>query len=56
MQRLFPLYSEIDVFYDENNPKLSYVLRYCDRRFWFWFMLVVAIIILVIDIGIIFIL
>lgn len=48
----YPLNSEIDVFYDPNNPKLAYVLRYCDKKFCFWIMLISGIVILIIDIMI----
>ncbi len=36
LQELYPIDSEIDVYYDPNNPKLSYVLRYCNRKYTFW--------------------
>lgn len=35
---LYPLNSEIDVYYDPNHPKLSYVLRYCNMKWVFWLM------------------
>ena len=47
---MYPLNSEIDVFYDPNNPKLAYVLRYCDKKFCFWLMFISGIVILIIDI------
>lgn len=52
MQELFPIDSEIDVYYDPKNPKLAYVLRYCNRKIWFWLMLFSGIIILLIDCSI----
>lgn len=35
-QEMYPLNSHIKVYYDPNNPKLSYVKRYCNKRFAFW--------------------
>lgn len=42
MAELYPLNSEIDVYYDPNNPKLSYVLRYCNNKWMFWLMFIAA--------------
>lgn len=50
MRELYPIDSEIDVYYDPNNPKLSYALRYCNRKFWFWLMLSLGLVIWLIDI------
>ena len=36
MEELYPLNSQIDVYYDPENPKLAYVLRYCNRKWAFW--------------------
>ena len=36
MEELYPLNSEIDVFYDPHRPKFSYVERYCDQKWVFW--------------------
>ena len=52
MLELYPINSEIDVYYDPKNPKLAYVLRYCNRKIWFWLMLFSGIIILLIDCSI----
>ncbi len=51
MRELFPLDSEIDVFYDPTNPKLSYVLRYCNQKWGFWLMFITGVIVLAIDIS-----
>ena len=32
IEELYPINSEIDVYYDPSNPKLSYVLRYCNKK------------------------
>lgn len=39
MRELFPLGSEIDVFYDPYNPQLAYVLRYANKKFVFYLLL-----------------
>ena len=56
IQEMYPLNSEIDVFYDETNPKLAYVLRYCNRKSLFWLMFISAMFTLIIDLCILFIL
>ncbi len=50
MQELYPLHCELDVYYDPNNPKLSYVLRYCNQKWIFWLMLICGISVLVSDV------
>lgn len=54
MRELYPIDSEIDVYYDPNNPKLSYVLRYCDRKFWFWSMVSIGFVAWFFDIFLLF--
>lgn len=49
VQQLYPINSKIDVFYDPNNPKLSYVLKYCNKKIFFWIMLITGILVLIID-------
>ena len=39
MRELFPLGSEIDVFYDPYNPQLAYALRYANKKFVFYLLL-----------------
>lgn len=56
IQEMYPLNSEIDVFYDETNPKLAYVLRYCNRKYLFWLMFFGAMFTLIIDLCILFVL
>ena len=34
----FSIGSEVDVYYDPQNPKLAYVLRYCNKKWCFWLM------------------
>lgn len=50
IREMYPINSKIDVFYDPNNPKLAYVLRYCNMKSFFWMMLISGIVILIIDI------
>lgn len=33
---LYPIGSEIDVYYNPDIPKLAYVLRYCNKKWEFW--------------------
>ena len=56
MKILYPLYSEIDVYYDPNNPKLAYVLRYCNKKWTFYILFFAAVFTLVADLLILFIL
>lgn len=51
IQELYPLGSEIDVFYDPKNPKLSYVLRYCNNKWQFWLLFIGGLITLIMDIA-----
>ena len=50
MAVLYPKGSEIDVYYDPSNPKLSYVLRYCNLKFAFWLSFFFAIALLIMEI------
>lgn len=54
IEELYPVNSEIDVYFDPNNPKLSYVLRYCNKKWVFWLTFCSSLIILIIDLLIIF--
>ena len=56
MSELYPLNTEIDVYYDPSNPKLSYVLRYCNKKWIFYLMFFSSIIIWIIDLLILFLL
>ena len=56
MRTLYPLSSEIDVYYDPNNPKLAYVLRYCNKKWNFYALLFSAVFVLVADLLILFVL
>jgi len=49
IESLYPIDSEIDVFYDPSNPKLSYVLRYCNKKNMFYLMLGSALLVLIVD-------
>lgn len=44
MAELYPINSQLDVYYDPKNPKLSYVLRYCNNKWIFWLMFISGII------------
>ena len=52
MEKLYPKDSEVDVFYDPNNPKLAYVLRYCNRKSMFWLIFICGLAVLLTDISI----
>ena len=56
MRELYPLHSEIDVYYDPNNPKLAYVLRYCNKKWTFYALFISALFVLVMDLLILFVL
>ncbi len=49
MQELYPVDSEVDVYYDPSNPKLSYVLRYCDRKWEFYLCFSAAVLLLIVN-------
>ena len=54
MRTLFPISSEIDVYYDPNNPKLAYVLRYCNKKFLFYGLFFAAVFVLITDLLILY--
>ena len=54
IEELYPINSEIDVYFDPNKPKLSYVLRYCNKKWAFWLTFCSSLLILIIDLLIIF--
>lgn len=47
---LYPVGSEIDVYYNPDNPKLAYVLRYCNKKWEFWLTFLGGVLVLVLDI------
>lgn len=49
MSELYPLGSQIDVFYDPQKPKLAYVLRYCNLKYIFWVLFSGAVLVWLID-------
>ena len=49
MEQLYPVHSNIDVYYCPENPKLSYVLRYCNNKWEFWLTFLSACAVLIID-------
>lgn len=48
MEELYPLGSEVNVYYDPAKPKLAYVERYCNNKWLFWLMFLTGVGILVI--------
>ena len=54
IEKLYPKNSEIEVYYDPENPKLSYVLRYCNKKWCFWLMFFAGIFTLATDVFILF--
>ena len=56
IEKLYPKNSEIEVYYDPENPKLSYVLRYCNKKWCFWLMFFAGIFILATDFFVLFVL
>lgn len=56
IEEIYPLNYEIDVFYDETNPKLAYTLRYCNRKALFWLVFIGAMFTLIMDIFVLFVL
>lgn len=53
IQELFPVNSEIDVYYNPDNPKLSYVLRYCNRKWLFWLTFLCGVLVLTLNVIIV---
>ena len=49
MERLYPKQSTVDVYYCPENPKLAYVLRYCNKKWAFWLTFISACAVLVTD-------
>ncbi len=49
IEKLYPINSEIDVYYDPNKPKLSFVLRYCNKKWVFYLTFCSALFVLIID-------
>lgn len=55
LKDLYPIDSEVDVYYNPNNPKMSYVQRFIKPSGWlFNLFLIIGIILLVIGFGIMF--
>jgi hypothetical protein len=52
MRELYPIGTEIPVYYCEKNPKLAYVLRYCNEKWIFWVLFLSAMATLALAIGI----
>ena len=50
MDKLYQIGSEVEVHYSPENPKLSYVIRYCNKKSAFYITSIAATLILIIDI------
>ena len=50
MAHIYPVGTEMDVFYDPKKPRLAYASRYCDKKWVFYLMLFSGLAILIVDI------
>ena len=50
MEKLYPIGSEVEVYYSSENPKLSYAIRYCNKKSVFYITSIAATLVLIIDI------
>lgn len=50
MQELFPIGSTLPVFYNPNNPKLSYVLRSSRQAGMFWLTFIAAVVLVIVNV------
>ncbi len=56
LEQSYPIGTVIDVYYDPQNPKLAYVLKYCNKKWAFWLTFIMGILTFIFDLFIIFIL
>ena len=56
MENLYPIGSEVEVYYSTENPKLSYTIRYCNKKSAFYIISIAATLILIVNILILIIL
>ena len=54
MEHIYPIGTQIDVFYNPKKPKLAYVKRYCNKKWGFWLMFLSGIAIIIINLLILF--
>lgn len=54
IEKMFPIGTKLDVYYYEKNPKIAYVIKYCNKKWMFYFLLVTGIIIFIFDLFIVF--
>ena len=47
LEEKYPIGSEVDVYYCPYKPKLAYVERYCNQKFWFWIMAGVSMVLII---------
>ena len=50
MEKLYPVESEVEVYYSLENPKLSYAIRYCNKKSAFYIISIAVALVLIIDI------
>ena len=50
MDKLYLIGSKVEVHYSPENPKLSYAIRYCNKKSAFYITSITATLILIIDI------
>ncbi len=50
IKKMYPIDSTVDVYYDPQNPKLSYVLRYCNKKWAFYLTFISGICVWVLDV------
>lgn len=56
LEQSYPIGTVIDVYYDPQNPKLAYVLKYCNKKWAFWLTFITGIFVFIIDLFILIIL
>lgn len=52
MEELYPLHSQLDVYYDPDHPKCAYVLRYCNNKWIFWLLFLMGLLMWAGDVAI----
>ena len=56
MSHIYPVGTELDVFYNQKKPKQAYVLRYCNKKGGFYLMFYCGIAVLILDLVVLFVL
>ena len=52
MEELYPLHSQLEVYYDPDHPKCAYVLRYCNNKWIFWLLFLMGLLMWAGDVAI----